>query len=135
MAAAGFKAAALALVCGACTAIATDARTFENTRWHVVAINGRATPPRGDYGISFKSGRISARFGCNSIGGTFSVSRETITAKGLISTLMACGDPAQTFERAGSAVLNAPMRIDWSSSQRLGLSNALGSIELERVSP
>jgi hypothetical protein len=32
-------------------------------------------------------------------------------------------------------VLNAPMRIDWSSSQRLGLSNALGSIELERVSP
>lgn len=133
MAAAGFRVAALALLCAACTSIAADARTFQNTRWHVTAINGRATPAKGEYRIAFSDGRLSARFGCNSIGGAYVVTRDTITTSELISTMMACGDPADSFEHAGSAVLNAPMRTNWTSSQRLRLSNNAGTIDLARL--
>jgi heat shock protein HslJ len=133
MAAAGFRVAALALLCAACTSIAADARTFENTRWRVTAINGRATPAKGEYQVTFSRGRITARFGCNSIGGTYAVAANVVTTSELISTMMACGDPADSFEHAGSAVLNAPMRTDWSSSQLLRLSNSAGSIDLDRA--
>jgi hypothetical protein len=46
---------------------------------------------------------------------------------------MGCPEPAATFERQGSAVLTAPMRIAWSGETRLTLSNDQGSIALERV--
>ena len=131
MAAAGFRAALLALTCAGCTSIAADARTFEGTRWHVAAIDGRTTPLKGEYRMSFERGRVSTRFGCNSIGGDYAVAGETITATGLISTMMACGEPADIFERAGTAVLNAPMQMNWSSSRKLRLSNGRGSIDLQ----
>jgi heat shock protein HslJ len=133
MAAAAFSGVALALLCAACTSIAADQRTFEGTRWRVIAIDGRPTPTTGEYEIAFSSGRVSARFGCNSIGGTYAVAADTVTTSGLISTMMACGDPADSFEHAGSAVLNVPMRTGWSSSQRLRLSNSAGSIDLEHI--
>ena len=59
MAAAGFRATLLAFLCAGCTSIAADARTFEGTRWHVTAVNGRATPVAGDYRIEFKDGGIA----------------------------------------------------------------------------
>ena len=131
MAAAGSKAALLALACAACTSIAADARTFENTHWRVTAVNGRATPANGDYSLSFEGGRIGARFGCNSIGGRYRVIGDALAVSQLVSTMMACGEPADSFEHSGSAILNSRMRMYWSSSQRLTLSNGGGSIALE----
>jgi heat shock protein HslJ len=134
MVAAGFKSALLALVCAACTSIAVDARTFEGTRWHVTAINGRATPTTGDYRIEFRDGGIGGRFGCNGFGGRYSVEREALVASDIRSTMMACSDPAASFESQGFAILNQQMRIDWSSGTRLTLSNGAGSIQLQRES-
>jgi len=133
MAAAGFRAALLALLCAACTSIAVDARTFEGTRWHVTAINGRATPATGDYRIEFRNGGIGGRFGCNGFGGRYAVAGELLTATEVRSTMMACSNPAASFESAGFAVLREPMRLTWSSGLKLSLSNSAGSISLELV--
>ena len=133
MAAAVFRAAALALACAACTTIAVDARTFDATHWRVTAIDGRATPAIEDYSMSFSGGDIGARFGCKSIGGRYSVSSETLVATGVRSTLMGCSEPSATFEREGLAVLNQPMRMSWNGGAAVTLSNAAGSIALERL--
>jgi heat shock protein HslJ len=130
MAAAVFRVAAFALASAACTSIAADARTLEGTRWHVAAINGRATLPRGDYRMEFKGGPASGRFGCNGFGGRYSMASDKLVVREVRSTLMACSDPAGSFESAGFAILNQPMRMRWASSRRLNLSNSAGSIDL-----
>jgi heat shock protein HslJ len=131
MAAAGCKAALAALACAACTSIAADARTFEGTRWHVTAINGKATPASGNYVIRFDKGRIGGQFGCNHFGGEYRVARDLLSTDALAMTMMACPEPAMTFESQGGAVLQQPMRISWSSARHLTLSNFAGSIALE----
>jgi heat shock protein HslJ len=130
MVAAGFRVAALALASAACTSIAADARTFEGTRWHVAAINGRATPAQGDYRMEFKGGSASGRFGCNGFGGRYSIASDKLVVREVRSTLMACSDPAGSFESAGSAILNQPMRMRWATSRRVQLVNSAGSIDL-----
>lgn len=126
-------AALMLSVVGACTSIAADARTFENTTWRVTAINDRATPPGGDYRVEFRGGRIGGRFGCNHFGGPYTVQRDTLIAREVASTLMGCPEPAASFETQGFAVLHQPMRMNWSSGRALTLSNAAGSIALERA--
>jgi heat shock protein HslJ len=130
MAAAGFRIAALALFCAGCTSIAADQRTFDGTTWRVTAIDGRATPHSGDYSMRFTGRELGARFGCNHVGGLYSVAGETLRATEVRSTLMGCPEPAATFEREGLAVLGSPMRMSWSSGSRLTLSNSAGSIAL-----
>jgi heat shock protein HslJ len=132
MAAAGFRAAALALACTACTSIAVDARTFEGTRWRVTGIDGRATPASGEYRLEFRKGQISGRFGCNGWGGTYAVAGGTLRASDVRSTLMGCPQPAASFEREGMAILQQPMHWIWTKT-RLTLSNSIGSIRLERA--
>lgn len=138
MGAAGFRRAALALVVSGCTSIAADARTFEGTQWHVSAINGHATPPSGNFTVSFKDGRIGGQLGCNHFGGSYRVAGDVITTGAIAMTRMACGlvgdAPAispMDYESWGLAVLALPMRMSWRSSRELTLSNAAGSIELE----
>ena len=132
MAAAVFRAAALALACAGCTTVAVDGRTFEGS-WRVVQIDGRATPADGNYRIAFENGRISGRFGCNGWGGTYAIAGATLTASQVPSTLMACPEPAMSFERQGLAVLERPMRWTWTGKQRLTLTNDAGSIGIVRL--
>ena len=125
-------AAILILGCTGCTSVAADVRTFEGTQWKVTAIDGRATPPNGDYRIEFRSGQISGRFGCNGWGGYYAMSGDTLTADRIVSTMMGCPEPAGGFESQGLAVLREPMRLIWSAGETLTLSNRAGSIALER---
>ena len=131
MVAAGFRAAALALTCAACTSVMADERTFDGTRWHVTAIDGRATPATGDYHVQFARDEISGRFGCNGWGGRYAIVGDIITAGEIRSTMMAC--PDMSFESSGLAVLDRPMQIRWSSGRQLTLTNGAGSIELRPV--
>ena len=132
MAAAVFRAAVLALACAGCTTVAVDGRTFEGS-WRVVQIDGRATPANGNYRIAFGNGQISGRFGCNGWGGTYAVAGTMLTASQVHSTMMACPEPAMSFERQGLAVLQQPMRWTWTGQQRLTLTNSAGSIGLQQV--
>jgi len=133
MAAAGFKAAALALACAACTSVMADERTFDGTRWHVTAVDGRATPATGDYHVQFTRNEISGRFGCNGFGGRYAIVGDIITAGEIRSTMMACSEPAAGLESRGFAVLNRPMQMRWTSGRQLTLSNGAGSIALQRT--
>jgi len=133
MAAAGFKAAALALACAACTSVMADERTFDGTHWHVKAVDGRATPATGDYHVQFTRNEISGRFGCNSFGGRYAIVGDIMTAGEVRSTLMGCPEPAASLESRGFAVLNRPMQMRWASGRQLTLSNGAGSIALQRT--
>lgn len=134
MAAAAFKfVIAAAVAATACASIAGDGQSFEGTRWRVTAVNGRPTPATGDSRIEFRNGEIGGRFGCNRFGGRLSVRSETITAGPIMATLMGCAAPAAAFESAGFAILNQPMRWQWTAGLQMTLSNSAGSIALERL--
>lgn len=132
----GFNRASAALGAAAllasCTSMAVPQRSLDDTHWRVAAIDGRPTPAGDRYRMGFDDPRIFGQFGCNQFGGTYDVRNGQLVARDVISTLMACGEPAASFERDGLAVLQQPMRIDWASETRLTLSNAAGSIALHR---
>lgn len=79
------------------------------------------------------SGGVGARFGCNSMGGQYRLVGDILTVSNLATTLMGCPEPAGTLERDGSAVLGQPMRIAFTSNDRMFLSNAAGSIALDPI--
>ena len=133
MAAAASRAAILSALVAGCTSVASTNATFEGTEWQVTAIDGQATPRTEMYRMQFKDGQAGGRFGCNHIGGQYSASGTTLTISNTTSTLMGCPEPAATFEREGLAVLQRPMSMQWASGRQLTLSNAVGSIALERV--
>ncbi|QNM83030.1 META domain-containing protein [Sphingomonas sabuli] len=107
---------------------------LEGRAWRVVEINGRPTPAAGDYSLSFRSdGRLGAKFGCNSIGGSFVRTGAVVTAGEMMATRMACADPAGSFEADGLKVLDQPMTLSWNGSSAV-LSNAIGRIVLAPAS-
>ena len=123
-----------ALALGACAATPAPPPLADlaGTNWRVVTVNGRATPAQGDYAMRFdRSGGVGARFGCNSMGGKYRMTGGTLVVSDLASTLMGCPEPAMTFESQGSAVLQQPMQVAFSSNERMYLSNAAGSITLD----
>jgi heat shock protein HslJ len=128
----------LSLAAAACTSMAVSPRSLDGTCWHVAAVNGRGTPASDRYSMSFDGGRISARFGCNSGGASYSVAGDVIRAGPVMSTKMAClsvtdqpGPGPMEFENMGFAVLGQPMRMNWQSGTRLTLSSTAGAIVLD----
>jgi len=103
---------------------------LDRTRWQVIAINGRPVPPNGDYSMEFDNGRLSARFGCNSIGAAYTQTQSGIDAGPATSTRMACGD--MSWETQGSAVIGKPMQVNALTPSRITLTSSGGAIELVR---
>ena len=104
------------------------------TNWRVVSVDGQATPAGGDYAIRFDAGGgVGARFGCNAMGGQYRLAGDQLTVSNLASTLMGCPEPAATLERRGAAVLGQPMRIAFTSNERMSLTNPTGSIALDPI--
>lgn len=67
------------------------------------------------------------------MGGTYRMVGGSLTVSNLVSTLMGCPEPAATFESQASAILQQPMQVAFTSNERMGLSNAAGSIALDPV--
>jgi heat shock protein HslJ len=126
-----------ALATAACASVAADVRTLAGTRWKVAAINGQPTPA-GPFELNFDQRSFAARMGCNHASGDYRLVGNTVHPGAVAATRMACeaaGEvavPLMTWEQWGFAVLSQPMQLRWHSAQRLSLSNAAGSIELER---
>lgn len=141
MAVAGFRSCVLApfaAALAACTPVApgpgAPLTELAGTSWRVVQINAQPTPAVGDYSMRFQSGgEASARFGCNSMGGRYRIAGDMLTISDVVQTLMGCAEPANTFESQGGAVLGQPMRMAFSSNDRMYLTNAGGSIALDPV--
>lgn len=102
------------------------------TNWRVEAVNGRPTPPQGEYFIRFEDDRISAKFGCNGMGGNYSENGNSRTVGPMAATRMFCPDPAMSFENQGGTILSQPVTAT-SNGDRMTLSNANGRIELRRT--
>jgi heat shock protein HslJ len=97
-------------------------------------VNGSQTPTNGDYSLRFDTGgRFGARFGCNSMGGSYRTVGGTLTVTDLNQTLMGCPEPAASFESQASAILQQPMQVAFTSNERMYLSNAAGSISADPV--
>ena len=128
-----YKALLLTLFVAGCTSINAGPRSFEGTQWRVRSINGQATPATDNYRVEFRDGRAGGRFGCNQFGGAYQVSGKVMAFGPMIATRMACLDPAMSFEANGLKVMQQPVALNWTSANRLELSNSAGSIGLERI--
>ena len=107
--------------------------SLANTSWTVVAINGRPTGSGQGYFLQFSGDRISARFGCNNIGGRWSQNGDHVATTNLEQTLMGCPEPAATFETNGVAVLRSNMRAEGLTGRRTRLVSEAGTIDLDRA--
>lgn len=124
----------VALVAAGCASLSSPAPITDlaGTNWRVVAIDGQPISTAGDYSMRFDAnGGVGARFGCNSMGGQYRLTGDILTVSDLATTLMGCPEPAATHERQGSAVLGQPMRVAFTSNERMYLSNPAGSIALD----
>jgi heat shock protein HslJ len=128
-----FALIALAAVLASCATAGSSGPTLEGSGWQVVAIDGQATPRTDIYQMEFEDGRASGRFGCNRFSGAYTATGTALSLGPTISTKMACTEPANTHERKGFAVLQQEAKLDWSSNDGLTMSNANGSITLERL--
>jgi heat shock protein HslJ len=128
-----FALIALAAVLASCATAGSSGLTLEGSRWQVVAIDGQATPRTDIYQMEFKDGRASGRFGCNRFSGTFTSTSTAVSFGPTMSTKMACPEPASTHERKGFAVLQQEASLGWGQNGDLTMSNAGGSITLERL--
>jgi len=94
---------AVAFVAGGCgsddAAGVTDASAVEATSWTLEEISGEAIPDGVEVTLEYDGERISGNGGCNqySGGATFDDGTVTIDAE-LMSTMMACEDPAAAVE-------------------------------------
>ena len=101
--------------------------------WQVVEVNRQALPLLDEYRIRFVSGLMSARFGCNAMGGQYRQARAMLHAGSITSTLMGCPEPAATIERDAGLILAAPMTLSWSGRDQVQLANRAGRIVLRRI--
>ena len=95
--------------------------TLANTRWRVVAVNGRSTPAKGDFYMNFEAARFGAKFGCNGMGADYRQEGETLIPGPVVGTRMAC--PDMSYEIAASQILSQPLRLTWAGGDRLRLSS------------
>jgi heat shock protein HslJ len=100
------------------------------TNWRVASINGRPTPPQNFYMNFMPDNRIGAKFGCNSLGASYSQQGATLTTGPIMATRMAC--PDMSFESQGSKVLSRPMTVS-GFGNHLTLTNSNGTIDLVRA--
>lgn len=145
MAAAGFRATLLPLLCAACTTIAPGAGTFEGTNWRVVAVNGTETPPaETGYRVSFSNGLFHAGFGCNGmtaeyrvVGGQLQVGKmegDTFRIGSIMATERDCSmSPTGHFEDEARAILQEPMQIRPNGHNSIVLMSGPGTIVLKRL--
>lgn len=96
------------------------------TNWRVVSINGTRTPASNFY-VNFMPDRMGAKFGCNSLGASYTQAGSILSVGAIAATRMACPDMA--FENQGSSILARPLTIS-GFGPRITLSNDRGTIEL-----
>lgn len=101
------------------------------TAWSIVEIDGRPVSGQA-YHLQFEQDRLSGQAGCNRFSGTFIESEGRIVAGPLMSTRMACPEPAMTHERRVLDLLGEPVSFEHPDGDSLLLSGPSGSVRLRR---
>jgi heat shock protein HslJ len=103
--------------------------------WQLVSIQPfgqteQATPSAASYSLTFADGRLSTRADCNSCGGTFAISGQTLTAgPALACTRAAC--PTMEFESIYTRLLSGDSTVTVSDGSLL-LSSGRGVLRFTR---
>jgi heat shock protein HslJ len=109
------------------------ANTLAGTNWSVVAVNGKPAPGGADYYLQFGDKSLSAKFGCNGMGGQYRLNGDHLTVGNLEQTLIGCPEPSATFEREASVLLRSNMRVEKVGGDRLRLVSEAGTLDLKRA--
>lgn len=104
--------------------------SLANSNWIVTDVSGRGTGGGPLFTMQFAANRMSARFGCNVLNGTYAVTSITLSASARPATMTACADPS--FEQQALAVLAQPATLLWSSADQVTIGNDKGQIKLRR---
>jgi heat shock protein HslJ len=79
---------------------------LDGTRWALMSIADQPIPDGTSASLAFGSGQVSGSSGCNTFNGPYTVSGpDSIDIGPLISTRMACPEPAMAFEATYLAAL------------------------------
>jgi heat shock protein HslJ len=103
--------------------------------WNLLSIEpaGQArqsVPADASYTLTFTDGRLSTRADCNTCGGAYAISGQTLTAgPALACTRAAC--PTLAFENAYTRLLSGDSTVT-ASGKTLVLSSARGTLRLAR---
>jgi heat shock protein HslJ len=109
------------------------ANNLAGTNWSVVSVNGRPVPGGGDYYVRFTDKQLSAKFGCNSMGGQYRLNGDHLAVGSMQQTLIDCPEPAASFEREASDLFRGNVRVEKIGGERLLLVSEAGTIELRRA--
>ena len=107
--------------------------TLAGTNWSVVSVNGRPAPGGGDYYVRFSDKVLSAKFGCNAMGGAYRINGDHLSVPEMEQTLIGCPEPSASFERRARAILRSNVRVEKIGGERLRLVSEAGTIELRRA--
>ena len=102
---------------------------LNGTSWELTAISKHPPIEGSHITIAFEDGQVNGNSGCNSYGGEYQVSGNKIEIGMMMSTLMACADPAMmeqesTFmQMLGEAqrfeIVDGQLQIFWSAPEAL----------------
>jgi len=78
---------------------APDALQLAGTQWRFAKLNGHDVPPGVNATLKFeRNGHVSGHAGCNGYGGPWEASNGALHFGGMISTKMACLQPAGAMQ-------------------------------------
>ncbi|MDQ8755026.1 META domain-containing protein [Sphingosinicella sp. LHD-64] len=106
--------------------------SLADTSWSLVAIGGEAVSGER-YAMQFTADRVSGQAGCNRFGGSYALAGETLTPGPIMSTRMACPEPAMTHEGRVLAVLRGPVTVSFPDGDTMVLAGNGGEIRLRRA--
>jgi uncharacterized membrane protein len=109
------------------------ANSLAGTSWAVIAVNGKPAPVQADYFVRFSDKVLSAKFGCNSMGGEYRLNGDHLSVAAMQQTLIGCPEPSATFEREAGVLFRSNIRVEKIGGERLRLVSEAGTIELRRA--
>lgn len=106
--------------------------SLDDTGWSIRAIDGAALPESDSYILQFGEGRLHGQAGCNRFSGPYAQAGGTLTPGAVISTRMACPEPAMTHERKVLRLLSGPFAFTYPDGETLLLTGSGVTVRLDR---
>ena len=82
-------------------ATSSSGGTLEGTVWSLVTLGQNSLIPGTTITLSFENGQVGGTSGCNSYGGSYQVSGESLSLGDLFMTEMACLEPEGVMQQEG----------------------------------
>jgi heat shock protein HslJ len=117
--------------CGSGTSASLTGTSWKLTTWEAGGVQNPTAPGVETSLVFGNDDQVSGNLGCNSFGGTYSVTNGKITFGNLMSTLMACQEPQMSQETHAFQVLRGTASYTLKGDV-LTITNGTLSLTLER---